>query len=303
MKSKITFTEHFSIPKSESIEFLDIPLDEDLEAFICPFLVVNGRDDRTLNNVYNQMQSFLQKLNRQFIQANDKENGLAFLSNLHEPNEFHLGYSKRNKGKAIAKSKAEIIFDALRNNSLARQGSTITNEAHNVLLLVKGIGQDNMSDSIANVCRNLFAEFTERQCGKYSLPTVPGKIQYYESGTGQWIYKEAHLPNYNGKKIILLPKKIMSGGRAYSSLYNYFIASNYISVDILNANAGVDHESKFIHKLKDGTKKAIIKLIYKAYTKPKEKLIDFVLKYQGSLLEFQLYAKEHYPELDLSSLL
>ena len=57
-----------------------------------------------------------------------------------------------------------------------------------------------------------------------------------------------------------------------------------------------------IKHFKDGTKKAVIKRIYETYKKPKKDLIDFVIKYQGSLDAFLIYAKENYPELDLSNL-
>ena len=54
--------------------------------------------------------------------------------------------------------------------------------------------------------------------------------------------------------------------------------------------------------LTTGTKKAIIKEIYRTYKKPKDQLIDFVTEFQGSLDEFLKYAKDHYPELDLDNL-
>ena len=54
--------------------------------------------------------------------------------------------------------------------------------------------------------------------------------------------------------------------------------------------------------LTDGTKKAVIKEIYKNYKKPKEDLIDFVIEFKGSLDAFLRYAKEHYPELNLTNL-
>ncbi|WP_229731283.1 hypothetical protein [Hyunsoonleella pacifica] len=70
----------------------------------------------------------------------------------------------------------------------------------------------------------------------------------------------------------------------------------------MNSKTVNPSNEKYYSKLKDGTKKAIIKRIYKDYHKPKGDLIDFVLKYQGSLLEFQIYAKEHYPSLNLENL-
>lgn len=302
MKSNYTFKEHFGIPETIEVDFFDIPLNKDVEAFICPFLIVNNRDHPVYDVAYKQMETFLGQLNRNFVLTNDRPGGLSFLSNLHEPNEYHLGYSAKNQGKAIGNPRAETIFVALRNNRFARKGITITNEAHNVLLLVKGIGQDIMSDVIANVCRNLFAEYTTTQCLIHSIPVQNVTMNYFDVLTGAWVRKDFMLPFYMGKPVVLIPKKMISGGRAYTSLYNWFVAKYYVSVDLLNGKIEPDSEKGFIINLKDGTKKALIKLIYKFYGKPKEELIDFVLRYNGSLSEFQRYAKDNYPELDLSGL-
>lgn len=296
-----TFNTYFTKLKNRQIDFVDIPLGEDLEAFICPFLIENKKLSTPIAlKVYERVHQFLIKLNRDFIEPDKRNKGIEFLSYLHEPNEFHLGYSNRNKGKAVSIIRAEVIYNALRNNALAKQNVAITNEAHFVLLLVKGIGQDIMSDIIANVCRDIFADFTMKICRKYDVETFAVNIEFYNAIKEVWETKVVELPNYAGKKIILLPRFIISGGRAYANLYNWFIAKNYISLEILNGKKTTD--SQFISKLKNGTQKAIIKKIYKAYRKPKNELIDFVKKFRGSLDEFVWYAKENYPELNLDDL-
>jgi|GEM_PF-1498324 len=292
-----TFKTHFNIPKNQAVEFLDIPLDEDLLAFICPFLIANNRQNKIVDAIFSQTKKFLEKLNKDFIVPNNKPQGLSFLSKLHEPNEYHLGYSETNKGKAISGTRAETIFNALSNNKFARQGISITNEAHNVLLLVKGIGQDIMSDTVANVCRNILSDFTLDQCLKYSIATNPVQKHYYDTLTSQWKDVNFELPSYKGKPIVLIPKDIVAPSRSYSNNYNNFVAGNYISADILNGKIKVSNEGRFISTLKNGTKRAIIKEIRKEYGKSKEDLVDFVIRYQGSLDAFLDYANEHYPAL------
>ena len=73
--------------------------------------------------------------------------------------------------------------------------------------VVEGIGQDLMSDTISNVCRNIFAEFTEEQCLKYKIPTLKTKVRFYNPNSGKWETKEYNLPTYKGKKIIRLGTK------------------------------------------------------------------------------------------------
>ncbi|ELY2017913.1 hypothetical protein SL053_001818 [Flavobacterium psychrophilum] len=301
MKQKNTFKDNFRINKRDFVEFVNVPLDGDLLAFICPFLIANNREEEIVDRIYLQLEDFFINLNKNYIVPNDRKNGLFFLSELHEPNEYHFGYSDSNKGKAIANEKAEIIYDSLRRNKLAKQGISITNEAHNILLLVEGIGQDLMSDTISNVCRNIFAEFTEKQCVKHKIQTFKTKVRFYNSATGKWDSKDYNLPQYKGKRLILVPKSIVSGGRAYSTRYNYFISSNFISKDIMSNKVKVKND-KIVSTLKDGTKKYIIKEIYKTYGKPKSGLVDFVLLYQGSLQDFLDYCKLHYPAINLDNI-
>lgn len=298
---KNTFVNNFSI-KSKSFEFINIPLENDIEVFICPFLIENTKLEENISlKIYERLVNFLTKLNREFVKPNKKNIGLSFLSHLHEPNEIHFGYSNANKGKAVAKEKAAIIFDALRNNRFAKQGLQTTNEAHNILLLVRGIGQDIMSDIILNVCRDIFSEFTIKQIKKYKIrKTKSFNCEYYNSKSEKWETKDFVLPVYNNKRIILVPRKIVSGKRSYSTRYNWFVAKNHIAVEIMNRKTKKDE--RFFEKRKNGTKQIIIKRIYNAYKKPKEELIQFVLYYKGSLDGFIRYAKEHYPEVDLSDL-
>lgn len=295
---KEQFTERFKI-KSNMIEFVDIPVnDKDLLAFIDPFLIEKNKSDKIILKINKRLKSFFSELNSNYIKKNDKKNGILFLDHLHEPNEYHLGYSSNNRGKSISKSKADEIFNALRNNRFAKQGISITNEAHNILLLVNGIGQDIMSDTISNVCRDIFAEFTKKICDRHSVKTSKTDIEFYNEIKKKWEIKSVELPT-NNKTIILIPKTIISGVREYSNLYNWFISRNYISKEILNQTKP---SKKLVIKMKDGTKKAIIKEVYKQYRKPKKDLIDFILKYPNSLDEFIEYAKINYPELKLDNL-
>ncbi|WP_438712036.1 hypothetical protein ACSTS3_06125 [Aquimarina muelleri] len=301
MKLK-TFNEHFGITEQKT-EHLNILIDNDLEAFIDPYHIANNLNNMIAKKMYIRSKSFLERLNRTYIVPNDRKNGLKFLSHLHEANEYHLGYSYNNKGKGIGPTKADLVFDSLSANKFAKAGISVTNEAHNVLLLVKGIGQDNMSDTLANVCRDILAEFTLQQCLKYNIEVFERKIEYYDHSTAKWLTKKVKLPIYNGKHIILVPQFLTSGQRIYNNRYNWFISSNFISKEILNGTIKLDVDGKFITELKNGTKKPIIKNINNHFRKPKEKLIDFVKSYNGSLIDFQDYVKLNYPSIDIDKLL
>ncbi|MBB4119775.1 hypothetical protein GGR32_002081 [Mesonia hippocampi] len=295
MKQNYTFNDHFGI--DQSTEYLNIPLDQDLKAFICPFNIVNTRHDSISGSVYYRNKSFLEKLNREYIKPNKVKDGLVLLSNLHESNEYHLGYSGVNKGKGIGSDKATHIFASLRNNKFVSQGISVTNESQNVLLLVKGIGQDNMSDIISNVCRDIFADFTYSQCLKHNIPTSEFEINYYNSDVGYWDSKKKNLPTYNSKPIILIPKNIATGEREFTSRYNWFIAKNNISFDIINGTLKVSDFGKYVKTLSNGDRKAMVKYVFEDFKKPKEELIEFVIQYGDmTLVDFQDYIKENFPD-------
>jgi hypothetical protein len=298
-----SFSEYFKLPKNGKFEFFDIPLESDLEAFICPFLIANNKNnDKRIGKIYLQLKSFFIRLNRTFIIHNNRKDGLLFLSHLHELNYYHLGYSDNNKGRAVSNDRAQLIFDSLSRNKLAVQSTlTITNEAHNVLLLVEGIGQDIMSDIISNVCLNIFAEFTIDVCRKYNISnTKQVKLDFFDLTSNKWQSRLFNLPHFNNQIIILVPKGIVSGKREYSERYSYFISKNYISKGLLNGSIKSSMiKTLFRTNIGNKEKKAIIKRIHQIYKKPKRELVDFVLSYNKSLLEFLEYAKIHYPELEL----
>lgn len=300
-KKKKNFDGHFNVTKPA--EHVNILLGSDLELFIDPYNIANNLQNKVAKKVYLRSKSFLENLNRTYIVPNDRINGLAFLSHLQEANEYGFGYSKTNKGKGIGPTKAEVIFDSLSNNLFARGGVSITNEAHNVLLLVKGIGADNMSDTLANVCRDIFADFTYDQCLLHNIPTSKVQIEYFDSTRNCWMFKDTNLPSFEGKKIILVPKFLIGGERAYTSAFNWFISSNYLSKEILAGTLKTSNSKGFINRLKNGTRRAIIKNINKHFKKPKGELVDFVKKYNGSLLEFQTHIKNNFPNISDEQLL
>ena len=300
-KVKKNFNGHFNVTKPT--EHVNILLGSDLELFIDPYNIANNLQNKVAKRVYLRSKSFLENLNRTYIIPNDRINGLAFLSHLQEANEYGFGYSKTNKGKGIGSTKAEVIFDSLSNNLFAREGLSITNEAHNVLLLVKGIGADNMSDTLANVCRDIFADFTYEQCLLHNIPTSKVQVEYFDSTRNCWMFKDVNLPSFGGKKIILVPKFLIGGERAYTTAFNWFISSNYLSKDILNGTLKTSHSKGFVNRLKNGTRRAIIKNINKHFKKPKGELVDFVKKYNGSLLEFQMHIKNNFPNITDNQLL
>lgn len=289
-----SFNEHFLVPNSA--EHLNILLDNDIEAFIDPYLASNSLDNPIAKEIFERSKRFLEILHRDYISLNRKHQAIIFLSHLREANEYHLGYSEDNKGKGVGPTKAKLIFDSLMQNEFATGQTTITHAPHHVLLLVAGIGQDNMSDILANVCRDIFSKFTFNQCLKFNIPTHDVRIEYFDETQMSWNQKLVKLPIYEGKPIILVPSSISSGERIYHNHYNWYVSSKHISADILSGRINTITD-RYILTSSSGARKAIIKNINEDFKKAKKDLGEHVKKYNGSLLGFQDHAKSHYPPL------
>ena len=50
---------HYGIAPSTTVDFFDVPIHGDVEAFICPFLIANNREKKLVDTVYNQLTTFL----------------------------------------------------------------------------------------------------------------------------------------------------------------------------------------------------------------------------------------------------
>ncbi len=63
-----TFNSYFTKLKNNEIDFVDIPLMEDLEAFICPFLIENNKLSNPIAfEVYERIHQFLIKLREDLL--------------------------------------------------------------------------------------------------------------------------------------------------------------------------------------------------------------------------------------------
>lgn len=291
-----SFNSHFGIDSSNA-EHLDILLESDIRAFLCPFIIKNNLDHSIARRIIKRSTAFLKTLTNDYVIPMKEDEGISFLSHLREANEYKLGYSSVNLGKGVGELKAEEIYKYFSNSKFVQKGISITDEAHNVLLLVSGVGQDLMCDILSNICRDIFAEYTLEQCKKHVSPLDSLKefeIEFFNEYSKEWETKTVSLPTYEDERIILVPQFICSQPRLYQNLYNWHVASFFYAPDIVSGSIEIDTDEDFTVKLKSGEVVAKVRNIYNYYRKPKDKLHLHVLKYNKSLVEFQLYAKEHY---------
>ena len=85
------------------------------------------------------------------------------MSSLRESNAFHLGYStKESSGTALGEKTAEDILDSLKSSQAAKSG--ILTDLEDTALTIPGIGSDRISDSVCNILKGFFIEYTKDVC-------------------------------------------------------------------------------------------------------------------------------------------
>ncbi|ELK9569772.1 hypothetical protein Q6U07_003428 [Salmonella enterica subsp. enterica serovar Infantis] len=209
------FSESFNMEFQQSnLDFIDIPLDTDLQFFIDPTSI------RALKKNWG---GSLEKLIQDYfadvlasIKNGDLKRAGILLSSLKESNSFHLGYSsKKSSGKALGVKTAELILDSLKKSKAAQSG--LLHDLEDTALTIDGIASDRISDSVCNILKLPFIEYTQKICEFYNVDTsdVSG-IRLWDPNSGRWVKRTFKLPIYNGEEVILIPKVLAREKIAYS---------------------------------------------------------------------------------------
>ncbi|EMW7625742.1 hypothetical protein AAFP74_004353 [Salmonella enterica] len=209
------FSESFNMEFQQSnLDFIDITLDTDLQFFIDPTSI------RALKTNWG---GSLEKLIQDYfadvlasIKNGDLKRAGILLSSLKESNSFHLGYSsKKSSGKALGVKTAELILDSLKKSKAAQSG--LLHDLEDTALTIDGIASDRISDSVCNILKLPFIEYTQKICEFYNVDTsdVSG-IRLWDPNSGRWVKRTFKLPIYNGEEVILIPKVLAREKIAYS---------------------------------------------------------------------------------------
>ncbi len=203
------FSEYFKLKvESEKLDFVNIPLDTDLPVYIDPYSI-SIKTSEWYVECNNLIVDFFEKV-MTAIKNNDDITAYNLLSKLGEPNETHLGVSSGlPDGCGIGKEQAKILLDKLKNSKAAQTG--YLKDLSDCELMIEGIGADKISDITTNIIRGKLIEYTERQCLEYNIPYQDVTSNYYWSAENTcWMKRNAKLPFYNKKPILLVPKCIVA---------------------------------------------------------------------------------------------
>lgn len=257
-------SKYFELNKKtqRELDFVDIDLIKDTELFIDPWLI-KGKDTDFSQESTHYLQSYFEELLKNIHKKNE-EKSLELLNHLHEVDWTRLGYSKKGvRGKAIAKEHASQIYNAL------KQSKAVETEAlkdiEDTALLIPGIDRDKISDMVTNVIMPILVTYTHEQSRLHGIPfdKKPLRWNFWNSVHKKWeVSVDFHLPSYDGKPILLVPKAIVSANLLVNSedFYNKYILTFEQQRHLNNPSLGLCRVLKD-NTYKPPTKKTLKKLI------------------------------------------
>jgi hypothetical protein len=217
-------SEHYSLGLTQpSLDFVDVRLDTDVPLFVDP-TALNLLDTewgaRCRGLIHDYFSSVLEHISK-----GDHSKARGLLAVLSEPNETHLGLSRRrSRGHGMGKGLAVKMWQALNGSSAVRTG--LIKDLEDTALLIDGIASDVISDIVTNIIREPLLEYTIEMCNQYGIPLeVHGTRKLWNSQTKKWVVKDMPQAIVNGKRLMLVPKAIVRKSISYDAgdYYNKYL--------------------------------------------------------------------------------
>lgn len=260
----------FKLNKSQAeLDFIDIDISQDVPLFIDPFFISIRTDNWSLET-NRTIKNFFQKVIDQ-IRLDQIVEAKDLFQHLHEPNTTCLGLSKGTpKGRGVGRNNTDDIFDSIVRSRAMHTG--LIRDLEDNLLFVEGFGKDKLSDMTTNIITNHLIEYTQKQCLLHSIPlsqNVPSGF-YWNRRTAQWEQRHTEMLVIDNRKVLLVPKGIVSFCTDYTSdkYYNHFVL-NFMQNEHLQMN------SVLVQQRKNGVRFVTKKDLKPIYPFSKEFIADF----------------------------
>ncbi|GHF49072.1 hypothetical protein HNQ07_002563 [Deinococcus metalli] len=281
----------FNLNKSQfELDFVDVDVSRDTQLFVDPYYI-SVRTDPWSVEASRTLHSFFQRI-VSLLHAGDVKHAFSIFTNLSEPNETSLGMSKgMPSGRGAGEDNIKRIFDRLVKSRAVATG--ILEDLEDVRLFVPGVDKDKISDMATNIIRRHLIEYTQNQCNLWSIPlrseVTSGPMWIRE--TNSWEHEHTEMLVIEERKILLVPKGVVSYANAYSGQeYHRHFVLNYLQAEHLRLDSLL--VQRRVNK-KGGerrwvTKKSIIETGARA---DKEYLADFTLRHPEVFADFKANAK------------
>lgn len=266
-------SEHFKLGKSQpELDFVDVDPTKDKQLFLDSLFLSNRKDPwsieatRHIQDFFQTVINLLRKKN-----VNDARRLFQFL---HEPNETCLGMSKsKPSGRGVGKQNSDDLFISISKSKAVFSGRI--SDLEDCHIFVPNFGRDKLSDLITNVIRRLLIDYTQGQCLLHGIPLRPSTSSgwYWDIDTGSWQTGHTEMLVIGGKKILLVPKGVVSYCNDYTpdDYYGHFVL-DFLKNEQLQLNTALVRR---IPTKKGVTVKVFKKDLRAAFPPSKEFLLDF----------------------------
>jgi hypothetical protein len=238
----------YNLQKSQAqLDFVDINITEDIPLFIDPFFLSKRNDNWSIESTQT-IRSFFQEVINAINQGRD-EDARDLFSYLHEPNATCLGMSQGNpRGRGVGLGDSENIYESLLNSKAIQTG--LIQDIEDNILFIDNFGKDKLSDMATNIITRHLIEYTQNQCVLHNVELTPNIASgyFWDRTTLEWQITYTDMLVADGKKILLVPKGVVSFSKNYTPerYYNHFVL-NFLQNDHIRMGGA------FVQFKKDGT--------------------------------------------------
>lgn len=227
----------FNLNKTQfELDFINIDPNKDFPVYLNPF-VFSARQDIFSYEATRTIRSFFQH-NLELIKINQVPVARANFKHLNEANETCLGMSKGNpNGKGIGEENSEDVFESILNSEAVKTG--LVDDLEDAAIFIDGIGKDKVSDMTTNIIRHNLIIYTQEQCKLHNIPLQANVASgiYWDMGSKKWAQKYTEMLVINGKKILLVPKGVVSYVKEFNhEKYHQHFALEFLQDDHLERN-------------------------------------------------------------------
>jgi hypothetical protein len=277
-------SEAFQLGASQyELDFIDINVNNDLPLFLDSYFIRHfdtpfGRESS------NDIKSFIDFFFG-LLKSDLKDDARYLFSFLGEPNETCLGLSVDTpQGRGVGPEDTEKIFKAIIQSKAFQEG--VLENLEDLRIFVPGIDRDKVSDMTTNLIRGQLVKYTQNQCKLWGIPlqqNVPSGLVWNRTKL-EWEEFHTDMLIINGKKILLVPKSIITYSKEYSSQkYCQHFVLHFLQGEHLRTNSRlvkVRRKSKNRYVTKKSIKEEI-------GTIDKDYLVKFTVRHPEVFKEFK----------------
>lgn len=206
----------FNLQKTQhELDFVDIDIDADTPLFLDPYFIAKS-DFPIAFEAHLSLRTYFECL-LCALRENRITDAEELFNHLGETNEICLGFSQsKPQGKGMGPSDASRIFKSLRESRALQTG--IMEDIEDFRIFVDNVDKDKMSDMTANIIKKQLIEYTQAQCALWGIPLTNDTPSgyYWDRNTSSWENTYTSMLVVDGRKILLVPKRIVSFSTEYT---------------------------------------------------------------------------------------